>query len=118
MAFSEINPDGSFILDDLPKISEEYRKTFNNNPMIKTIKLLHELDKTKHSKDFIKHLASLNVEKGSEILAAELAIKISRYDYAIQISKQASYEKRFYNKLNYPIIKTPSVVNNKNMPKQ
>jgi len=117
LAFSEINPDDFFILDDLPKISKEYKKTFNNNPLIKIIKLLHELDKTKYSKDFIKHLASLNVDKGSEILAAELAIEINRYDYAIQISKQASYEKRFYNKLNYPIIKTPPVVNNKKMPK-
>ena len=46
-----------------------------------------------------------------------MAIEIGRYDYAIQISKQASYEKRFYNKLNYPIINTPEVVNGKTMPK-
>ena len=65
------------------------------------------------AKDFVKHLALLNIDDGSEILAGRLSIEIGRYDYAIQISKLASYEKRFYNKLNYPIIKTPDVVNQK-----
>ena len=54
--------------------------------------------------DILKHLALLNIEKGSEVLAAKLSTDIGRYDFAIQISKQASYEKRFYNKYNYPII--------------
>ena len=43
--------------------------------------------------------------KGSEILAAELATSIERYDFAIQVSKIASYQKRFHNKFNYPINK-------------
>ena len=38
--------------------------------------------------------------------------------FAIQISKKASYEKRFYNTYNYPIINTPKIINNKTMPKQ
>ena len=50
-------------------------------------------------------------------MAGKLSIEVGRYDFAIQIAKQASYEKRFYNKLNYPIINTPEVVNGKTMPK-
>jgi len=75
------------------------------------------LDKTKYAKDLVKHLASLDIENGSEILAGKLAVEIGRYDYAIQIAKQASYEKRFYNKLNYPVIQIPNIVNQKTMPK-
>jgi soluble lytic murein transglycosylase len=63
-------------------------------------------------------LADLDIKKGSEVLAAELATSIGRYDYAIQISKKASYEKRFYNKFNYPVINTPAVINGKAMPSQ
>ena len=56
--------------------------------------------------------------KGSEVLSAELATEIGRYDYAIQISKKASYEKSFYNKFNYPIINTPEIINGRAMPSQ
>ncbi len=117
LAFNELYPNGSFSLDEQPQVSEKYKKEFYKNPLIKTVKLLHELDKTKYSKDFLKHLALLNIEKGSEILAGKLAIEITRYDFAIQIAKNASYEKRFLNEINYPIIQTPKVVNKKAMPK-
>ena len=59
----------------------------------------------------------LDVNQGSEILAGKLAIEIGKYDYAIQIAKKASYEKRFYNLINYPVIDTPKIVNKKTMPK-
>ena len=92
-------------------------KEFKKNKLIKHVILLHELDASQYAKDILKHLAELNIEKGSEVLAADLATSLERYDFAIQISKKASYEKRFYNKYNYPIIATPKVINNKNMPK-
>ena len=117
LAFIEINPGKGFELNNQPNISEKYKKEFNKNPLVKTVLLLKELGKDKYSKDFLKHLASLNIEEGSEILAGELAASIKRYDYAIQIAKQASYDKRFYNELNYPIIQTPKIVNKKSMPK-
>ena len=117
LAFNEINPGKTFSLVDLPEVSETYEKKFNKHFLIKTVRLLYELDKTKYAKDFIKHLSLLNIEKGSEILAGKLAIEIGRYDYSIQISKRASYEKRFYNQINYPIIEIPKMVNNKSMPK-
>ena len=117
LAFIELNPGEAFTLEDQPRPSDKYEKEFKKNPLIKTVRLLKELNKTKYSKDFLKHLALLNPDKGSEILAGKLAVEIGRYDYAIQIAKQASYEKRFYNNLNYPIIETPKVVNQKSMPK-
>ena len=79
---------------------------------------MKELNKTSLSKDILKHLASLDSENGSEVLAAELATKIGRYDFAIQISKKASYEKRFFNRFNYPIIDTPQIINGRQMPSQ
>ncbi len=117
LAFIEIYPSKSFSLNEQPKVSDKYKKEFNNNSLIKVVKLLNELDKDKHTKDFIKHLATLNIEKGSEILAGNLAVEIGRYDYAIQVAKQASYEKRFHNEINYPVINTPKIVNQKKMPK-
>ena len=117
LAFVEINPDKSFELEKQKKVSEKYIKLFNKNILIKNIKLLKELNKTKYAKDFLKHLALLNTNEGSEILAAKLAIEIGRYDFAIQIAKKASYEKRFYNEVNYPVIEVPQIVNNKSMPK-
>ena len=117
LAFNEIKPGEAFSLDEQPIVSEKFEKEFNKNPLIKNIRLLKELDKSKYAKDFLKHIALLNIKEGSEILAGRLAIEIGRYDYAIQIAKKASYEKRFYNILNYPIIQTPESVNKKAMPK-
>jgi soluble lytic murein transglycosylase len=82
------------------------------------VKLLKELQKSEFSKDIIKHLATLNVEKGSEILAAKLATEVERYDYAIQISKEAAFEKRFINIYNYPVIATPNEIKKRKMPSQ
>jgi len=117
LAFHEIYPEKAFSLNEQPEVEEQYRKEFKNNELIKLTKLLNELNKTLYAKDLIKHLAKLNIEKGSEILAGELSVEIGRYDFAIQVAKEASYEKRYYNKLNYPVIEIPSVVNNKRMPK-
>ena len=118
LSYERVNPFEEFQLNDDSKYSEEYKKKFNKNPLVRHVLLLKELNKTSLSKDIIKHLATLDVENGSEVLAAELATKVGRYDYAIQISKKASYEKRFINKFNYPIIATPEIINGKSMPSQ
>ncbi len=118
LAFNKINPGGNFELKDESIHDKDYEKEFKKNKLIKHVILLHELDASQYAKDILKHLAELNIEKGSEVLAAELSTSVERYDFAIQISKKASYEKRFYNKFNYPVIATPKVVNNKQMPKQ
>ena len=118
LSYEKVNPFEEFQLNDDSKYSEEYKKKFNKNPLVRHVLLLKELNKSSLSKDIIKHLATLDVENGSEVLAAELATKVGRYDYAIQISKKASYEKRFINKFNYPIIATPGIINGKSMPSQ
>jgi len=117
LAFNKVNPGGNFELKDESFFDQDYEKEFNKNKLIRHIILLKELNATQLGKDIFKHLAELNIEKGSEVLAADLATSVERYDFAIQISKKASYEKRFYNKYNYPIISTPKVINNKPMPK-
>tara|TARA_Y100001970_G_scaffold293837_1_gene443701 strand:- start:6284 stop:8614 length:2331 start_codon:yes stop_codon:yes gene_type:complete len=118
LAYQKVNPLEKFELKDDSKYSEEFKKKFNKNPLVAHVKLLKELNKTSLSKDILKHLASLDTENGSEVLAAELATKIGRYDFAIQISKKASYEKRFFNRFNYPIIDTPQIINGRQMPSQ
>ena len=77
---------------------------------------MNELDKDKYTKHILRYLANTNIPKGSEILAGELATSISRYDFAIQIAKLASYEKRFHNNFNYPLISTPKYINGRKIP--
>ena len=118
LSYLKIYPTKTFSLKDNSSYSKDFEKEFNKNILVKHLILLKELNKIKYGKDIIKHLAEININKGSEILAAKLATELGRYDYAIQISKKASYEKRFYNKYNYPIINTPNVINGRGMPNQ
>ena len=94
------------------------KKDFIENELTKVVVLLHELNEDKYTKDILKHLANYNIAENSEILAANLSTEIGRYDFAIQISKAASYEKRFINDYNFPVISTPAIINNKKMPNQ
>ena len=116
LAHLKIKPNEKFELEEQQIITDEYRKYFYKKDLVKIIYLLNELNKTKYTKNILKHIANDNVSNGSEILAAELASDISRYDFAIQISKLASYEKRFHNVFNYPIISTPNYVNGRKIP--
>jgi len=116
LAHLKIKPNVNFELEEQKKVTDEYRKYFYKKDLVKIIYLLNELNKDKYTKNILKHMAIENVDSGSEILAAELASNISRYDFAIQISKSASYEKRFHNDFNYPIISTPNYVNGRKIP--
>ncbi len=107
-----------YILPKSIEVDKKYKKKFLDNDLYKLVFLLHELDKDKYAKHILRYLALDNIEKGSEILSAELATNIERYDFAIQISKIASYEKRFHNKYNYPIINTPDFVAGRKIPDQ
>ena len=118
LAFNKIKLGQNFKLSPEHKLFDGYEKKFNKNKLIQHVRLLKELDETKYSKDILKHLAKLDVDKGSEILAAKLSTEVGRFDYAIQISKQASYEKRFINMFNYPVIPIPNKINGKQMPSQ
>ena len=116
LAFLKIKPNEKFELEEQIIVSDDYRKYFYKNELVKVIHLLDELNKDKYTKHILRHLAKDNIENGSEVLAAELATNISRYDFAIQISKIASYEKRFHNDFNYPIISTPKYINGRKIP--
>ena len=116
LAFMELNPNNNFELSKDMEVKKEYRKYFFKKEIVKVIYLLDELDEDKYTKHMLRHLANDNIESGSEILAAELATNIERHDFAIQISKIASYEKRFHNKYNYPIISTPKYINGRKIP--
>ncbi len=116
LAFLKINPNGKFELNKDMEIDKKYRLIFFNKELVKITYLLDELKKDKYTKFILRHLANDDISKGSEILAAELATSINRYDFAIQVSKIASYQKRFHNKFNYPIISTPKNINGRKIP--
>jgi len=116
LAHLKIKPNQKFELEEQQKISANYKKSFYQKELVKIVYLLDALDRDKYAKDILKHLANDNISQGSEILAAELSTNISRYDFAIQISKLASYQKRFHNDFNYPIISTPKFVNKRKIP--
>ena len=116
LAFIELDPDEKFELSKDLEVSKEYRDYFFKKEIVKLVYLLDELDEDKYTKHILRFLANDNIESGSEILAAELSTNIERFDFAIQISKIASYEKRFHNKFNYPIISTPKYINGRKIP--
>jgi soluble lytic murein transglycosylase len=116
LAFLKLNPNGKFVLNNDMEVDNKYRYIFYNKELVKIIYLLDELKKDKYTKYILRHLANDNIKRGSEILAAELATSIERYDFAIQVSKIASYQKRFHNQFNYPIISTPKTINGRKIP--
>ncbi len=116
LAFIELNPNETFELSKDLEVSKEYKEYFYKKELVKVTYLLHELNEDKYTKHILRHLANDKIDSGSEILAAELATSIDRFDFAIQIAKIASYEKRFHNTFNYPIISTPNYINGRKIP--
>ncbi len=112
----KINPEEKVSLDSLSEVDKKYSEEFYKNDLVKIVYLLNELDKDKYTKHILRYLANDNINSGSEILSAKLATDISRFDFAIQVSKIASYQKRFHNKYNYPIISTPKIINGRKIP--
>ena len=116
LSHMKIYPNKLFELENLMEVDKNTIEKFNTSELAKIVYLLDEIDKDKHTKHILRHMALENIQSGSEILAAQLATEIGRYDFAIQISKIASYEKRFHNKFNYPIISTPKYINGRKIP--
>ena len=112
----KISPDKPFVLNDLMEVDKNLAEKFYKKDLVKIVHLLNELNKDKYTKHILRYLANENIELGSEVLAAKLATDISRFDFAIQVSKIASYQKRFHNKYNYPIISTPKYINKRKIP--
>ena len=116
LSHMKVYPNQMYTLESLMKVDKNTIEKFNTSELVKIIYLLDEINKDKYSKHILRHIALENVSLGTEVLSAKLATKIGRYDFAIQISKIASYEKRFHNKYNYPIISTPKVINGRKIP--
>ncbi len=116
LSHMKIYPNKFFELENLMDVDKKTIENFNTNELVKIIYLLDELDKDKYTKHILRHIALENVALGTEVLAAKLATEIGRYDFAIQVSKIASYEHRFHNKYNYPIISTPKFINGRKIP--
>ena len=85
---------------------QEYKK-FLKTELARAAILLYELKRSSDAKDIIKHFGGEDSKLESRILAGALSQQIERFDYAIQISKQASYEGISLLELNYPTIETP-----------
>ena len=116
LAFMELNPNKTFELPKDMEVDNKYREKFYSKELVKVVYLLDELNEDKYTKFILRHLANENIENGSEVLASELSTNIGRFDFAIQIAKIASYERRFHNKYNYPIISTPKFINGRKIP--
>ena len=116
LSHMKVYPNETFELSGLMNIDKNTIEKFNTSELVKIIYLLDEIDKDKYTKHILRHIALENISTGSEVLSAKLATEIGRYDFAIQISKIASYEKRFHNKYNYPIISTPKLINGRKIP--
>ena len=112
----KVYPNEPFVLNDLMEVDKSLAENFYKKDLVKLVYLLDELNKDKYTKHILRFLANENIELGSEVLAAKLATDISRFDFAIQVSKIASYQKRFHNKYNYPIISTPKYINKRKIP--
>ncbi len=116
LSHMKIKPNEKFQLNELMKVDKAYAEKFYQKKLVATVYLLYELKKSKYTKHILRFLANDSINNGSEVLAAKLATDISRFDFAIQVSKIASYQKRFHNKYNYPIISTPTIVGKRKIP--
>ncbi len=118
LSHMKIYPNKTFELKESTQVDKNYAESFYKNKLVAIVHLLDEVKKDKYTKHILRFLANDNVLAGSEILAAKLATDISRFDFAIQVSKIASYQKRFNNKYNYPVISTPNKVGSRKIPEQ
>jgi soluble lytic murein transglycosylase len=112
----KINSTETFQLNELMNVDKNYAEHFYKYKLVAIVHLLNFLNKDKYSKHILRYLANDDIAKGSEILSAKLAADISRFDFSIQVAKIASYQKRFHNKYNYPIIGIPNKVAGRKIP--
>jgi len=88
---------------------EEFKK---NNPQAKSVVVLKELNRTKYTKDILRHLGDPEQNRTFEeiSMAGVLAQEIERLDFAIQIAKNASYKNLNFLEISYPKIEVPKQV--------
>ena len=88
---------------------EEFKK---NNPQAKSVVVFKELNRTKYTKDILRHLGDPEQNRTFEeiSMAGVLAQEIERLDFAIQIAKNASYKNLNFLEISYPRIEVPKQV--------
>ena len=88
---------------------EEFKK---NNPQAKSVVVLKELNRTRYTKDILRHLGDPEQNRTFEeiSMAGVLAQEIERLDFAIQIAKNASYKNLNFLEISYPRIEVPKQV--------
>ena len=102
-----------FSINNSFKFSEEkYEEFKKNNPLAKSVVVLKELNRTKYTKDILRHLGDVDQNKTAEeiSMAGVLAQDIERYDFAIQIAKNASYKNLNFLEISYPKIEVPKQI--------
>ena len=105
-----------FLINNSFKLSEEkYEEFKKNNPLAKSVIILKELNRTKYTKDILRHLGDVDQNKTAEeiSMAGVLAQEIERYDFAIQIAKNASYKNLNLLEISYPEIEIPKQIKDK-----
>ena len=111
LASAKIGKKKLIIRNDYQLNKKKYAN-FLKSDFAKIIILLDELEETRRAKSFIKHLGNEESKLENRIFAGTLSQKVDRFDYSIQIAKQASYQGINLLDLNYPIIETPREVKN------
>ena len=102
-----------FSINNSFKFSEEkYEEFKKNNPLAKSVIVLKELNRTRYTKDILRHLGDVDQNKTAEeiSMAGVLAQDIERYDFAIQIAKNASYKNLNFLEISYPKIEVPKQI--------
>lgn len=102
-----------FSINNNFKINEDRFEEFKkNNAQAKSVIILKELNRTRYSKDILRHLGDTEQNRTSEeiSMAGMLAQEIERLDFAIQIAKNASYKNLNFLEISYPRIEVPKQV--------
>ena len=108
----ELNEKRFSINNNFKFNEDKYEEFKKNNPQAKSVVVLKELNRTKYTKDILRHLGDPEQNRTFEEIsfAGVLAQEIERLDFAIQIAKNASYKNLNFLEISYPKIEVPKQV--------
>lgn len=104
-----------FLINNNFKFNEDkYAEFKKNNLQAKSVVILKELNRTRYTKDILRHLGDVEQNRTTEevSMAGTLAQEIERLDFAIQIAKNASYKNLNFLEISYPKIEIPKQIKN------
>ena len=104
-----------FSINNNFKFSEDkYEEFKKSNPLAKSVIVLKELNRSRYTKDILRHLGDAEQNRTFEeiSMAGVLAQEIERLDFAIQIAKNASYKNLNFLEISFPRIEVPKQVKN------